>query len=80
VNRAIEYAAWAAQRKASFSEQVAALSIPRAQRISQRPRDPEHWLLLEAAVRALLHARESNGEWTWVTPRHVVIRAPDEAS
>ena len=80
MNRVIEYTAWAAKRKAAFSEQVEALSIPREQRISRRPRDPDHWLLLAAAVTALLHARESSGEWTWLTPRHVVIRTPDEAS
>jgi len=80
MNCAIEYTAWAAQRKAAFSEQVAALSIPREQRISRRPRDPDHWLLLEAAVTALLRQRAESGEWTWVTPRHVVIRTPDETS
>jgi len=64
----------------AFSEQVVALSIPREQRISRRPRDSDHRLLLEAAVTALLRHKVESGEWTWVTPRHVLIRTPDEAS
>ena len=57
-----------------------AIGAPRAAHL-RGPEIPTHWLLLEAAVRALLHARESSGEWTWVTPRHAVQSGhADEAS
>ena len=81
MNPAIKYTAWTAQRRAAFSEQVAALEVPREQRISRPdPETPTTGCCWKPRSRPCSVRRWDSGEWTWVTARHVVIRTPDEAA